>query len=218
VGISIGDIVAGIFGVVGSQAAVIERQRTGCGKHVDISMLDAQVALLENAVVRYQLDGEVPAPIGSRHPSITPFGVFRAKNGYLVIAAGNNRHFALLCDTLGLSDLQHDGRFDTNSSRCKNHVALKQLIEFPLASRPVEEWLAILESAGLACGPLNDISSVINDPQLASRGMFVQLPIADGLDLKTVASPIKFEGVEPSYVSAPSLDQHREALLRELGL
>jgi len=93
VGVSIGDLAAGMFGVVGVQAAVIGRQRTGVGKHVDVAMLDAQVALLENALARYQIDGRVPAPIGSRHPSITPFGVFKAQDGYLVLAAGNDRIF-----------------------------------------------------------------------------------------------------------------------------
>ena len=135
VGVSIGDIGAGMFGAIGVQAAIIERQRTGVGKHVDVAMLDSQVALLENALVRYQVEGKAPGPIGSRHPSITPFGVFKAKVGHLVVAAGNDRIFPRLCEILGMADTKKDSRFTTNALRCENHSALKEIIEQALAKQ-----------------------------------------------------------------------------------
>ena len=219
VGISIGDLAAGIFGTVGVQAAVIERQRTGLGKHVDVAMLDAQVALLENALARYQIDGTVPGPIGSRHPSITPFGVFRAQDGYLVLAAGNDRIFPSLCEAIGVPQAATDPRFKTNPDRCEHHAELKQLIEQALAARTVHEWLPHLKSRGIPTGPMNDVQAVMRDPQVQARGMLMAMPLPNGQPLTVAGCPVRFAGDSPLPASpAPRLDQHREQLLRELGL
>jgi CoA:oxalate CoA-transferase len=219
VGISIGDLAAGIFGTVGVQAAVIERQRTGLGKHVDIAMLDTQVALLENALARYQIDGKVPGPIGSRHPSITPFGVFKAQDGYLVLAAGNDRIFPTLCEVIGLPQAVADPRFSTNRDRCEHHAELKVLIEQALAARTVHDWLAHLKSSGIPTGPMNDVAGVMRDPQVRARGMLVAMPLPNGQALSVAGCPVRFAGDQPLPATpAPRLDQHREQLLRELGL
>lgn len=219
VGVSIGDLAAGIFGAVGVQAAVIERQRTGQGKHVDIAMLDAQVALLENALARYQIDGKVPGPIGSRHPSITPFGVFKASDGYLVLAAGNDRIFTVLCEAIGVPQASADPRFKTNHDRCKHHAQLKVLIEQALARRSVREWLSHLQNCGIPTGPMNDVSSVMQDPQVRARGMLVAMPLPNGHTLSVAGCPVRFVGESPQpAAAAPRLDQHREQLLRELGV
>lgn len=219
VGISIGDLAAGMFGTVGVQAAVIERQRTGLGKHVDVAMLDAQVALLENALARYQVEGSVPGPIGSRHPSITPFGVFKAQDGYLVLAAGNDRIFPTLCDAIGLPQVPADARFRTNHDRCEHHHELKALIEQALAARTVRAWLAHLQTRGIPSGPMNDVSGVMQDPQIRARGMLVAMPLPNGQPLTVAGCPVRFAGDEPLPATpAPRLDQHREQLLRELGL
>jgi CoA:oxalate CoA-transferase len=219
VGVSIGDLGAGMFGVIGIQAAVIERQRTGLGKHVDVAMLDSQVALLENALVRYQVEGKVPGPIGSRHPSITPFGVFKAKTGYLVLAAGNDRMFPRLCEVLGLDQLKHDSLFISNPARCENHAALKEHIERALEAHSAEEWLGNLKRAGIPCGPMNDVAAVMRDPQLRARGMLKELALPNGESLVTAGCPVKFAGdTEAPSTPAPALDQHRQALLQELGL
>jgi CoA:oxalate CoA-transferase len=219
VGVSIGDLSAGMFGTIGIQAAVIERQRTGVGKHVDVAMLDSQVALLENALVRYQVEGKVPGPIGSRHPSITPFGVFKAKTGYLVLAAGNDRMFPRLCEVLGMSEVKDDPRFLSNPARCENHAALKEHIERALDANGAEEWLRILKSSGIPSGPMNDVGAVMRDPQVQARGMLKELPLPDGRPLVMAGCPVKFAGdTEAPSTPAPALDQHREALLRELEL
>ncbi|MFL6718752.1 MAG: CaiB/BaiF CoA transferase family protein [Burkholderiaceae bacterium] len=219
VGVSIGDIGAGMFGAIGIQAAVIERMRTGLGKHVDIAMLDSQVAMLENALVRYQVDGVVPGPIGSRHPSITPFGVFKAKDAYLAVAAGNDRMFPRLCDAIGMPEAKADPRFATNPLRCEHHAALKVLMEQALAARSAAEWLRHLKELGIPCGPVNDVAGVMRDPQLNARGMLIKLPLPDGETLITAACPVQFAGEKPAVPSpAPALDQHRDALLKELGI
>ncbi|RJF96772.1 CoA transferase [Noviherbaspirillum cavernae] len=219
VGVSIGDIGAGMFAAIGVQAAIIERMRTGIGKHVDIAMLDSQVALLENALARYQVDGVVPGPIGSRHPSITPFGVFKAQDGYLVVAAGNDRMFPRLCDAIGLPDAKTDPRFATNPLRCEHHAALKMLIEQALAARTAAAWLHHLTSVGIPCGPVNDVAGVMRDPQINARGMLMELPLPNGKPFITAACPIQFVGEEPQASQpAPDLDQHRASLLNELGV
>lgn len=219
VGVSIGDIGAGMFGAIGVQAAVIERQRTGAGKHVDVAMLDSQVALLENALVRYQVEGKAPGPIGSRHPSITPFGVFKAKSGHLVVAAGNDRMFPRLCDVLGMPEVKSDARFSTNALRCENHAELKLLIEQGLSKHPANEWIAILKESGIPCGPMNDVAGVMRDPQVRARGMLLELPLPNGRPLVTAGCPVKFSGdAEAPSTPAPTLDEHRTALLEELGL
>ncbi|KJC40687.1 carnitine dehydratase [Bradyrhizobium sp. LTSP849] len=219
VGISIGDIAAGMFGAIGIQAALLERARTREGKHVDVAMLDSQVALLENALVRYQVDGTVPGPIGSRHPSITPFGVFRAGEGHIALAAGNDRLFARTLEVLGLSHLLGDTRFADNDARCSHHAELKAALEEALDTLPADEWLTILTQAGVPCGPVNDVAAVAKDPQLHHRQMLVDLPVSSTRSLIIAGSPIKFHGDALAIVEpAPRLDQHRDALLRELGL
>jgi CoA:oxalate CoA-transferase len=219
VGVSIGDLAAGMFGAVGVQAAIIERQRSGLGKHVDVAMLDAQVSLLENALARWQVEGRVPGPIGSRHPSITPFGVFKARDGYLVLAAGNDRIFPALCDAIGMPALKTDPRFKTNAERCLHHGELKTAMEQALAARAATEWLALLQERGIPTGPMNDVAGVMRDPQLRARDMLMELPLPNGRPLTVAACPVRFAG-EPlrPATPAPRLDEHRSSLLRELGL
>ncbi|QGW85060.1 CaiB/BaiF CoA transferase family protein [Variovorax paradoxus] len=218
VGVSIGDIAAGMFGVMGIQAALLERHRTNRGKHIDVAMLDTQVALLENALVRYQVEGKVPGPIGSRHPSITPFGVFKAKDDPFVLAAGRDAKFAVLCEQLGRAELAQDPRYTTNPLRCENHAALKADIEEALADKTAKQWMAIFKRAGVPCGPLYDVSQLMRDPQIAAREMLVELPLPSGSTLRTAGNPIKFAGdAAPDHRPAPALDQHRQQLLNEIN-
>ncbi|SCX72565.1 CaiB/BaiF CoA-transferase family protein [Variovorax sp. EL159] len=219
VGVSIGDLAAGLFGVIGIQAALLDRVGTGIGRHVDVAMLDSQVSLLENALARFQIDGQVPRPIGSRHPSITPFGVFKAADGYMVAAAGNDKMFLRLCATLGLEGLIADPLYSSNSSRCTNHEALKKIIEGVLALATVAHWLALLRGQGIPCGPMNDVAAVMADPQVNARDMLPDLPLPRGLSMKVARSPVRFSGAALQPVlQAPELDQHRAALLAELEL
>jgi CoA:oxalate CoA-transferase len=219
VGVSIGDLAAGMFGAIGVQAAIVERNKTGIGKHVDIAMLDCQVALLENALSRYQIEGKIPQPIGSRHPSITPFGVFKAKDGYMVLAAGNNAVFKNLCEVISKEDISNDERFNNNENRCINHLDLKIVIEYALMERDVDQWMQMFKAKGVPVGPLNDLSDVVKDPQIKARGMLFETTLPDGNKILTAASPVKFAGDESFDPSiAPRLDEHRSSLLKEMGL
>jgi CoA:oxalate CoA-transferase len=215
VGTSIGDIAAGLFTAIGVGAALHHRAASGRGTKVDVAMLDAQVALLENALARYLATGEVPGPLGSRHPSIAPFAAFAAADGHLVLAAGNDGLFAKLCAALGRPGLAAEARFATNEARVRSADALRDELESALAGRRVAEWLPLLEAAGVPCGPIQDVAQVLADPQVAARNMVIRAGEA-----RMAGNPVKLAAFpDPAErPPAPELDQHRAAILRELGL
>ena len=215
VGTSIGDIAAGLFTAIGVNTALYHRERTGEGIKIDVAMLDAQVALLENAIARYSATGEVPGPLGSRHPSITPFGAFATRDDPIVIAAGNDELFRRLCRAIGREELAHTPNYATNPDRTENHESLGRDLESALATRSAAAWLETLTEAGIPCGPINDIAAVLADPQVAARNMIVETHDADGNTLRMAGNPIKLSGfADPvSRPAAPDLDADRPTLL-----
>lgn len=217
VGVSIGDLGAGLYAAIGTQAALLQRSRTGEGDRVDVAMLDCQVALLENAISRMQVDGSAPGPIGSRHPSITPFDVFRATDGWFVIAAGNDGLFQRLCVALDLPELQNDPRFTTNPLRCLNHEELKELLELRLDSAPCAHWQELLMRNNIPTGAYNDLAAVVQDPQVHARDMLVQVQTQNGRSLTVAGNPVHVGAHRtPTTCQPPRLDQDREAILREI--
>jgi CoA:oxalate CoA-transferase len=217
VGTSIGDIAAGLFTATGINAALYSRASTGEGMMLDVAMLDCQVALLENAIARYVATNEVPGPIGSRHPSITPFEAYATADGHIVIAAGNDALFARLCATLGRSDIAGDGRYASNELRTANCEELKQAVEATLAGRTSAEWLTALEADGIPCGPLQNVAQVLADPQVRARNMVVTAH--DGTrELRMAGNPIKMSAFpDPqTRTPAPALDANRDEVLRSL--
>jgi len=220
VGSSVADLSAALFGVVGILAAWGRAKETGTGQQVDISMLDCQVALLENAVARYYVNDEVPQPLGSRHPTITPFQYFAAADGYIVIAAGNDGLWRKLCTALELEELADDARFVDNAARTQNHAEMEPHLARAFRARSVEAWCELLGTAGIPCGPIHDVGQVCRDAQVAAREMIIELehPIAGrqkmpNTPLKFSQTPIELQ--EPS----PLLGQHTEQVLGEwLGL
>ena len=174
VGTSVGNITAGLFGLGGILAAVIDRQRTGEGMMVDVGMLDCQVAILENAIGRYLTDGEIPGPLGARHPSITPFEAFRTQDGFIIVAAGNQTLWSKLCEALGRPNLAADPDFETNHLRTRNNARLKVEIEKTLATKESNAWLGIIGDAGVPCGPINNIAQVIDDVHVQARNMIIR--------------------------------------------
>jgi len=213
VGTSIGDIAAGLFTAVGIGAALHQRAATGVGAKLDVAMLDAQVAILENAIARHQATGEVPGRLGSRHPSIAPFAAFAAADGALVIAAGTDALFGALCRAVERPALAADPRFASNEARVRNVDALHAELESALAARPVAEWLARLQAAEIPCGPIQDVAQVLADPQVAARNMLIRSGA-----LHLAGNPIKLStSPDPAErPPAPTLDQHRTPILRDL--
>ncbi len=219
VGSSMGDLAAALFCAIGVVTALYERRTTGVARHVDVSMLDCQVALLENAIVRYGATGVVPGPLGARHPSITPFGVYRAGGDTrLVIAAGNNEIFGRLGRVLGLAWVAESPEFATNDLRCQYADSLDAVLETALAARRAEQWLPILTDAQVPCSPINDVAAVLADPQVAARRMVVTLDNGALPGLRVAGNPIKLSGVSDPEMrrGAPALDADRETILAEL--
>jgi CoA:oxalate CoA-transferase len=218
VGTSIGDITAGLFTAVGVNAALLHRNQTGETFKIDVAMLDCQVAILENAISRYAATGEVAGPIGARHPSITPFAGFKAKDGWIVIAAGNDALFRKVAETIGVPALAKDGRFANNRLRTENWEQLFIAINTALKSRTVTGWLQVLDAAGVPCGPINSVDKVLADPHVRSRNMAVTAESPEGEPLIMAGNPIKMSCfVDPeTRRPAPTLDQHRPSLLAEV--
>jgi CoA:oxalate CoA-transferase len=218
VGTSVGDIVAGLFTVIGILAAVHDRAESGKGQFVDVAMLDGQIAILENAIARYAATGVSPGPLGARHPSITPFAAYQCADAPIVIAAGNDQLFAALCRALGLPG--DDPRFAGNEARTENADALANVLEHVLQTRPVAHWLPLLEAAGVPCGPLNNIGQALANRQVQARNMVVQTALPDGTPLIAAGNPVKLSGhSDPATrAPAPALDGDRARILDELGL
>ena len=220
IGMSIGDIGAGLYTGVAVNAALYARTQTGKGSKVDISMFDCQLALLENAAMRYFVSGKPPGPLGARHPSITPFEAFDTADNPIIIAAGNDSLFVKLTAALGKPDLAKDARYLTNELRNRNVDALKSEIEAVLKTRPVTHWMEVMDSAGIPAGPINDIAQATQHRQAAARNMVVELDDPVAGKMKFIGNPLKISGYpDPSTrPPAPDLDGDREAILKELGV
>jgi CoA:oxalate CoA-transferase len=218
VGTSIGDIAAGLFTALGVASALLHRQRSGEGTKVDVAMLDCQVAILENAIARYLATGEVPGPIGARHPSITPFDAFETSDGHLVLAVGNDALFQKLCEVIERPDLANDARFGTNPERTEHQAALKADLERTLRSETTRTWLERLSLAGIPSAPIHDVASLLADPQVAARNMIVETPDPDAGALRSAGNPIKLSGFpDPgTRPGAPDLDADGARIRRAL--
>lgn len=219
VGTSTGDITAALFATIGVVTALYDREKTGRGQKVDVAMLDSQVAVLENAISRYVATGEVPGKLGSRHPSIAPFAAFATKDGHIAIAAGNDDIWARVAKVLGREELIADERFRTNPSRVENVDAMAAEMEVSLSAKLSKEWLALLEAAGVPCGPLNNVADVMEDPQVLARNMIVESLDPDIGPIRMQGNPIKLSAHEDATTrgAAPELDGDRENVLKELG-
>jgi CoA:oxalate CoA-transferase len=217
-GVSIGDLAAALYGVIAIFAALRLRERTGRGQHLDIAMLDCQVALLEDALARYSATGVVPGPLGTRHPSITPFQQFHASDGYFVAGCGNESIWQRFCDAIEMAELKDDARFLTNADRTRNHAALEPMLKARFATRPRAYWLDVLTRASVPCAPIANVEEVARNDHLRARRMILRArhPAFDGLIVP--GSPLKTSGgdtAEPE-TRAPALGEHTDALLTRL--
>jgi CoA:oxalate CoA-transferase len=216
VGTSISDILAGIYGALSVTASLLRRERTGRGADLDLAMLDCTVAVLENAVVRYEVTGDVPGPLGTRHPSIAPFQAFRAADGLLVVAAGNDSLWRHLCEVLAAPHLAADPRFATNALRTTNLPHLEAALNEVFAAKTVAQWLALFERAGIPAAPIHDVAQVRADEQLRERDMWHTLVDRDGTRLVTPGSPVVLDGAKPPLEpSWPRVGEHQAEVLRE---
>ena len=190
VGYSIGDMSAGMFTAIGVLAALVERSTSGLGQHVDVGMLDCQVALMENPIVRHLATGEIQGPVGLRHPLSTPHQALPAKDGWLVLAGVKDDSWPLFCGSIGCDELILDERFVANADRTRNYAVLEPILFAAFRKRTVQEWLDALSGFCLI-GPLNDVAAVVKDPQVLAREMIVELPTWTGGTLNVSNTPVK---------------------------
>lgn len=213
-GTSIADLAGGLFTTVGVAAALYQREKTGAGMRVDVAMLDSLMALLEHAVMRYAATGDVPGPIGNRHPSIAPFEPFATADRPLIIAVGNDAMFGRLCRALDRPQLTADARYRTNQDRTRAADALQADLEAVLRTRPAAHWVTVLEAVQVPCAVVQTVADAVEHPQVEARNMIVT---ADGL--RMVGNPIKMSGVSdpPTRRPAPALDADGPRIRSEFG-
>lgn len=222
VGSSIADISSGLFAAIGVLSALYARDVAGGGgQRVDVAMLDSTVALLENAVVRYAASGEPPVPQGNRHPSIVPFESFETADDDIVVAAGNDDLWRRLCAALDREELVDDPRFATNEARNEHYEALRPLLAEAFARRRTDEWIELLDAAGVPNHRINDLGDVLSDEQLQARGMFTEvgLPGSDAGTVTVPDSPVNLSAMSAeAEAGAPALGADTErVLVEELG-
>jgi len=216
-GVPIADIITGMYASIAICAALANRERTGMGQHLDLALLDSQIALLAYQNTNYFATGKPPKRIGNLHPNIVPYQPFRTSDGSVILACGNDNLFRKFCEAAGCLELTSDPRFATNGKRVENRAELTRLLQDIFARRTTAQWLDMLEAAGVPNGPINDLAQVFAEPQVKARGVRIELEHAAAGPLPMVASPMRFSGTPLEYRSAPPLlGEHTEEVLRDL--
>jgi len=220
VGVALTDILTGLYSTVAILAALASRDQTGKGQHIDMALLDVQVACLANQAMNYLTTGVAPRRLGNAHPNIVPYQDFPTADGDIILTVGNDGQFRKFCEVAGLPALAVDPRFSTNQARVAHRAELIPLLRQATVFKTTAEWLAALEQAGVPCGPINDLQQVFADPQVQARGLRVELPHPLGGTVPQVASPIRLSATPVQYRNAPPLlGEHTEQVLQQwLGL
>jgi glutaryl-CoA transferase len=219
VAVAIADLMTGTYSAIAILAALRHRDETGQGQHIDMALLDTQVAWLANLGQGYLTSGDLPARLGNAHATVVPYQVFKTSDGHIVLAIGNDGQFRKFCDFAGAPALAADPRFATNPGRIRNRAELIPEMTGILARQTSAYWIRELERVGVPCGPINNLAEVFADPQVRARGMTVELPhpAAGGRPARLIANPIKFSETPVSYDRAPpTLGQHTDEILQEL--
>jgi crotonobetainyl-CoA:carnitine CoA-transferase CaiB-like acyl-CoA transferase len=213
-GVAIADLLTGVYAAAAIEAALLERAATGRGRHIDMALMDVQVAMLANQAMNYLASGTVPAAMGNDHPNIVPYQPFAARDGAVMVAAGTDAQFRALCAVLEADALAADPRFAGNAGRVAARAELIAALAQKIAAWKRAPLLAALEAAGVPAGPVNTIAEVFADPQVIHRGLRIDTP--DGAGIRT---PIVMDGAPMAAArGAPGLGEHSEEILRELGL
>lgn len=222
VGVGIADVMCGMYATVAILAALRHRDATGLGQHIDLALLDTQVAWLINEGTNYLLSGKVPRRLGNEHPNIVPYKVFESADGYVILAVGNDSQFQKWCRFAGAAELATDPRFQTNSLRIANRQELYALMPAYMRQKTTEAWVEGLAGLGVPCSPVNNLQQVFEDPQVKARGMRIDVPHGSAAagTVPLIANPIRMSETPPAYRrSPPTLGEHTDAVLAErLGL
>jgi len=215
-GVPIADIITGMYASVAICAALAHRARSGVGQHLDLALLDSQIALLAYQNTNYFSTGTPPKRIGNLHPNIVPYQPFRSSDGEVIVACGNDNLFRKFCDAAGCPGLAQDPRFATNGKRVENRAEITRLIQDIFRGKTTAEWLGLLEAAGVPNGPINDVAQVFEEPQVRARGVKIEVEHAAAGKLPLVASPMRFSETALEYrLPPPLLGEHTDQILRE---
>jgi len=218
VGIAVADIAGGMFAAYGIMVALFNRQRTGKGQQIDVSLLDSQVAWLTYRAESFFVSGEIPQPLGSGHPNIVPYQAFKANDTYINIAAGNDQLWQKFCKSVGLENIVDAPKYATNAKRVENRTELVNTISEIISSKCAQEWLDILTKAGVPCGPIYTVDKIFTDPQVLHRNMVKDLDHLKAGKIKVTGVPIKLSATPGEILTAPPvLGQHTKEILLELG-
>ena len=216
VGVALTDIMTGLYAVIGIQAALAERERSGLGQQVDLALLDVTAATLANQATNYLVGGLNPTRLGNAHPNIVPYQSFVARDGHLIVAVGNDAQFRRYCEVIGAPELADDARFLSNRDRVQHRDQLVPLLQALMLQRDKAQWIDLLEAAGVPAGPINTVADVFAEPQIQARGMQVNVPHALNPALQLVGNPIKLSRTPVEYHRAPPLlGQHSAEFDRE---
>jgi crotonobetainyl-CoA:carnitine CoA-transferase CaiB-like acyl-CoA transferase len=216
-GVPVADIITGMYASIAICAALAHRERSGAGQHLDLALLDSQIALLAYQNTNYFSTGSPPKRIGNLHPNIVPYQPFRTQDGRVILACGNDNLYRKFCEAAGRPELADDPRFATNGKRVENRAEMARLLAQVFAQRTTREWVELLDAAGVPNGPINDVAQVFREPQVEARGVKIELehPLAGRMPL--VASPMRFSGTPLEYgLAPPVLGQHTDEVLREV--
>lgn len=217
VGVAATDLMTGMYAATAILAALRHAERSGSGQHIDLALLDTQVAWLANQASNYLVGGVVPTRQGTAHPNIVPYQVMPAADGYFMLAVGNDGQFARLCAVIGEPKLAADPRYVTNAARVAHRAGLVPHLQQRFLTRPAVEWLDLLEKSGVPANPVNRIDQVFDDAQVQARGLRIELPHASGAQVPVVRNPLRFSATPLQYThAAPLLGEHSRQVLREV--
>jgi len=216
-GVAITDLMTGMYSTIAVMAALTHRDRTGEGQYIDMALLDVQVAMLANMNMNYLTTGNAPKRWGNAHANIVPYQTFATSDGHIIVAAGNDGQYKKFVHIGGQPELAEDTRFSTNPARVQYRDTLVPMLADMVKRKTKAEWIALLEEAGVPCGPINQLNEVFNDPQVKARAMQIDLPHPTAGTVKLVACPMKLSATPVNYAGAPPLlGQHTESVLQRL--
>ncbi|WP_223593845.1 CaiB/BaiF CoA transferase family protein [Neobacillus bataviensis] len=218
IGVAMVDILTGLYSAISIEAALFEREKSGQGQKIDMALMDTAVSSLANVASNYLISGKVPQRLGNDHPNIVPYSLFKALDGEMIIAVGNNRQFTTLCEVVGNKELAEDEKFSTNEARVKNRAELTRILENLLHAKTVNEWLELFSEKNIPCGPIHSMDQVFEHPQILAREMVVGVDHPEAGPVNLVGSPIKLSRTKVNIERHPPIaGEHNNEILQQAG-
>ncbi|OIK09146.1 CoA transferase [Bacillus sp. MUM 116] len=218
IGVAMVDILTGLYSAIAIEAALLEREKSGEGQKIDMSLMDSAVSSLANVASNYLISGNVPQRLGNDHPNIVPYSIFKTMDGEIIIAVGNDRQFSALCSLMGIPEIAEDEKYRTNKARVENRKVLTKILENQLQLKPSDDWMELFSKNNIPCGPIQNMDQVFNHPQVIARDMVVQVDHPEAGSVKLVGSPIKLSRTGTKVERHPPMPgEHTIEILQDAG-